>query len=540
MTKETPRELSLDEIEQIIQDFGQAALRVRKAGYDAVEVLSGTGYLISQFLSEVTNKRTDEYGGSFDNRMRFGLDVMRTIKKETGDDYPLVVRINGNEYMPGGLGRRELQEYAKNLVEVGVKAICVNVGWHEARVPQIVAEVPRGVFAYLSRGIKEAVDVPVIASHRINDPDLAREMIGDGMCDMVAMGRPLIADPYLPEKARTGRDSEIVHCIACAQGCFDNLFKLKPVECLCNPRAGHERESQAEKAKEPKKVMVIGGGAAGMSAAAAAADLGHDVTICEKTDRLGGQLHLAGAPPGREEFVQFAKDLQGQLVTRGVKIVLNQQVDVALVEKERPDAVIIATGAVPMTLPIPGADQPHVVQAWDVLNGKVRTGKRVVIIGGGAVGTETALLLADKGTLSGDALKFLLVNKAESAEDLYELASRGTKEVVLLEMIARIGQDIGKSTRWPMLQDADRAGIEMRTAARALEITASSVRVETGSGEEEIAADTVVLAAGAEAYNPLQEALEERGIPVQVVGDARSPAKAFDAVHQGFAAGRSI
>jgi 2,4-dienoyl-CoA reductase (NADPH2) len=540
MTKETPRELSIEEIERIIGDFAQAALRVRKAGYDAVEVLSGTGYLISQFLSEVTNKRTDAYGGSFDNRMRFGLDVMRAIKKETGDDFPLVVRINGNEYMPGGLGRKELQQYAKRLVEVGVNAICVNVGWHEARVPQIVAEVPRGVFAYLSRGIKEAVDVPVIASHRINDPDLAREMIGDGMCDMVAMGRPLIADPYLPDKARTGRENEIVHCIACAQGCFDNLFKLKPVECLCNPRAGHERESRAEKAKEPKKVMVIGGGAAGMSAAAASADLGHTVTIYEKADRLGGQLHLAGAPPGREEFLQFAMDLQGQLVARGVKIVLNQHVDVSLVEEEKPDAVIIATGAVPIKLPIPGADLPHVVQAWDVLEGKVRTGKRVVIIGGGAVGTETALLLADKGTLSGDALKFLLLNNAEAAEDLFELASRGTKEVVLLEMIARIGQDIGKSTRWPMLQDADRAGIEMRTATRALEISASSVKVETGSGEEEIAADTVVLAAGSEGYNPLQEALEKRGIPVQVVGDARSPAKAFDAVHQGFAAGRNI
>jgi len=540
MTKETPRELSLEEIEQIIQYFAQAALRVKKAGYDAVEVLSGTGYLISQFLSEVTNRRTDAYGGSFDHRMRFGLDVMRAIKEATGDEFPLVVRINGNEYMPGGLGRKELQQYARRLVEAGVNAICVNVGWHEARVPQIVAEVPRGVFAYLSRGIKEAVDVPVIASHRINDPDLAREMIGDGMCDMVAMGRPLIADPYLPEKARTGREREIVHCIACGQGCFDNLFQLKPVECLCNPRAGHERETRAERAKEPKKVMVIGGGAAGMSAAAAAADLGHEVTIYDRADRLGGQLHLAGAPPGREEFVQLLRDLQAQLSVRGVRIVLNREVDVSLVEKEKPDTVILATGAVPIRPPIPGADLPHVVQAWDVLAGKVRTGKRVVIIGGGAVGTETALLLADKGTLSGDALKFLLLNRAEAPEDLYELASRGTKEVVLLEMIDRIGQDIGKSTRWPMLQDADRAGIQMRTATRALEITESSLKLDTGSGVEEIPADTVVLAAGAKAYNPLQEVLEKKGIALRVVGDARGPAKAFDAVHQGFAAGRSI
>ncbi len=540
MTKETPRELSAEEIRKIIDDFGRAALRVKKAGYDGVEVLSATGYLISQFLSQVTNKRTDEYGGSFGNRMRFGLDVMRAIKKATGDDFPLIVRINGNEYMPGGLGRRELQEYAGNLVSVGVDAICVNVGWHEARVPQIVAEVPRGAFAYLARGIKEAVDVPVIASHRINDPALARELIGDGVCDMVAMGRPLIADPALPEKARTGRESEIVHCIACAQGCFDHLFELKPVECLCNPRAGHEKETEAVKTKEPKKVMVIGGGAAGMSAAAAAADLGHEVTIYEKSDRLGGQLHLAGAPPGREEFVQLARDLQSQLVARGVKIVLNRQVEVSVVEQEAPDAVILATGAVPVTLPIPGVELPHVVQAWDVLEGKVHTGRRVVIIGGGAVGMETALLLADKGTLSGDALKFLLLNRAEAPEDLYELASRGTKEVVLLEMIARIGKDIGKSTRWPMLQDAGRAGIEMRTAARALEITESSVKIETGDGVEEVPADTVVLAAGAKAYNPLQETLEKKGFSVQVVGDAMTPAKAFDAVHQGFAAGRSV
>ena len=540
MTKETPRELSLDEIKQIIESFGRAALRVKKAGYDAVEVLSATGYLISQFLSQVTNKRADEYGGSFENRMRFGLEVMQAIKRQTGKDFPLVVRINGNEYMPGGLGRKELQEYARRLVAVGADAICVNVGWHEARVPQIVAEVPRGVFAYLSRGIKEAVDVPVIASHRINDPELAREMIGDGMCDMVAMGRPLIADPYLPEKARTGRENEIVHCIACGQGCFDHLFELKPVECLCNPRAGRERETEAKKAKAPKKVMVIGGGAAGMSAATAARDLGHDVSIYDKADRLGGQLHLAGAPPGREEFIQLARDLQNQLVARGVKIMLNQPVDESLVEKEKPQAVIIATGAVPITLPIPGADLPNVVQAWDVLEGKVRTGRRVVVIGGGAVGMETALLLADKGTLSGDALKFLLLNGAEAAEDLYELASRGTKEVVILEMIEKVGKDIGRSTRWPMMQDAERAGIQMRIATRALEITESSVKVETGGKVEEIPADTVVLAAGAQAFNPLQETLEKRRIPVQVVGDARTPAKAFDAIHQGFAAGRNV
>ncbi|MEW6441287.1 MAG: FAD-dependent oxidoreductase [bacterium] len=540
MTRETPRELTADEIRGIIESFARAALRVKKAGYDAVEVLSGTGYLISQFLSEVTNKRADEYGGSFENRMRFGLDVMRAIKRETGADFPLVVRINGNEFMPGGLGRKELVQYAKRLVEVGVDALCVNVAWHEAKVPQIVAGVPRGVFAYLSRGIREAVSVPVIASHRINDPDLAREMIGDGMCDMVAMGRALIADPFLPEKARTGREREILHCVACGQGCFDNLFLLKPVECLCNPRAGRERETEVTKTAAPRKIMVVGGGPAGMSAAAAAAELGHEVTLYERSDRLGGQLLLAGAPPGREEFLQLARDLQAQLAARGVRIVLNCAVDARLLEAEKPEAVVLATGAEPVKPAIPGADLPHVVQAWDVLLGAARTGKRVVIVGGGAVGLETALLLADKGTLSGDALKFLLVNRAESPEDLYELASRGTKEITLLEMVDRVGGDIGRSTRWPMLQDAQRSGIRMMTAAKALEITGTGIRVEGGAGTMEIPADTIVLAVGVRPRQTLKGILEGKGIPFRMVGDALSPAKAFDAIHQGFAAGRKV
>ena len=303
MTRETPRALEIDEIRQIIDNFAQAALRVKKAGFDAVEVLQGTGYLISEFLSPLTNQREDEYGGSFENRIRFGIEVMQAIRKAVNDDFPMIVRMNGNDFMPDGQGRGELREYARALVEkAGVDALCINVGWHEARVPQITTAVPRGAFAYLSRGIREMVDVPVIASHRINDPDTARELIADGMCDMVAMGRSLIADPYLPEKAKEGRENEIIHCVACAQGCFDNLFKLKPIECLCNPTAGYEQERKIEKAAVPKKVLVIGGGAAGMNAAIAAADRGHAVTLYEKDDFLGGQLYLAAAPPGRAEF----------------------------------------------------------------------------------------------------------------------------------------------------------------------------------------------------------------------------------------------
>jgi len=541
LTKETPRELSIEEIKGIIESFAQAAGRVKAAGFDAVEVLSGTGYLISEFLSPLTNKREDEYGGSFENRIRFGIEIMQAIKKTVGEDYPLIVRMNGNDFMAGGQGREELREYAKALVsEGGVDALCINVGWHEARVPQITTSVPRGAFAYLSRGIKEVVDVPVIASHRINDPETAREMIADSMCDMVAMGRSLIADPDFPEKCRTGREKEIIHCVACAQGCFDNLFKLKHVECLCNPLAGHECEISCETAETPKKIMVIGGGAAGMNAAIAAADRGHDVSLYEKGDHLGGQLYLAAAPPGREEFAELARDLENQVAIRNIRVCLDTAVDEALIDQEKPDHIILATGAVPMAPPIPGIELPHVVQSWDVLSGKSYTGRNVVVVGGGAVGVETALFLAEKGTLSAETLKFLFVNQAEDPDVLYEMATKGTKQVTVLEMMEKIGKDFGKTTRWGMLQDVSRYGIQSRVAAKALEITEKGIKIEAENGAEEIPADTVVLSVGARSDNDLEQLIESKGIACTVAGDAENVGMAFDAVHQGFRAGTSV
>ncbi|MCW8894122.1 MAG: NAD(P)/FAD-dependent oxidoreductase, partial [Deltaproteobacteria bacterium] len=431
MTGETPRELETDEISATIQRFADAARRVKAAGFDAVEILAGTGYLISEFLSPLTNQRQDNYGGSLENRMRFGLEVVQAVKAITGTDFPLVVRINGNDFMPDGIGRDDLKTFAVHLVEAGADALCINVGWHEAQIPQIVTKVPRGVFAYLAKDIRGQVKVPVIASHRINDPDVARQLIGDGFCDMVAMGRALIADPQLPNKAREHQEQKIVHCVACAQGCFDNLFKMKAVECLCNPRAGKEAATTPKMTDNPCKLMVVGGGAAGMSAAIATAEQGHTVTLYEQGMQLGGQLHLAGAPPGREEFSALAIDLQQQLADQGVRVVLNTSVDAQLLEEKNPEALILATGGAPILPNIPGADLPHVVQSWDILARKAHAGQRIAIIGGGAVGIETALFLAEQGTLSGDELKFLLVHRAEPAEELYRLATRGNKQVIL-------------------------------------------------------------------------------------------------------------
>ena len=401
LTRETPEELGVQEIQDIVRRFGEAAGRVQKAGFDLVEILAGTGYLISEFLSPLTNKRTDQYGGSLENRMRFGLEIIHEVKSRLGHAYPVLVRLNGNDFMEGGIGPEDLLAFAVALEQAGVDALCVNVGWHEAQVPQIVSKVPRGVFAYLARDMKKRVLIPVIASHRINDPKVARLLISENFCDMVAIGRALITDPWFPEKARTGRENEIVHCVACGQGCFDNLFKMKSVECLCNPRAGHEHELRPAKTKVPKKVLVVGGGVAGMSAAIAAAEQGHKVSLYEKGLHLGGQLHLAGAAPGRGEFLVFGEDLARQLALHDIRVLLNSPVDKKTLASECPDYLILATGGEPITPSIPGVDRENVVQAWDVLADTVVTGSKVVIIGGGAVGIETALLLAEQGTLSG-------------------------------------------------------------------------------------------------------------------------------------------
>ena len=540
MTKETPKEMTANEIKTTINSFAQAALRVKKAGFDAVEVLSGTGYLISEFLSPLTNQRTDNYGGSFENRMRFGLEVVEAVRDALEEDFPLIVRMNGNDFMPGGNSRLELQEYAKALSDGPVDALCINVGWHEARVPQIVTCVPRGAFSYLARGIKEKVNIPVIASHRINDPKTARQMLDDGMCDMVAMGRSLIADPMLPEKTRLGKENEIMHCIACAQGCFDNLFKLKHVECLCNPLAGYEGTEPVKKVRSPKKILVAGAGAAGMTAALTAHSRGHNVTIYESNTRPGGQLYLAAAPPGRQEFTQLAHDLETQIAVNKIPIVLRTKVTGDLIKKENPDTVILATGATPLVPPIPGIDLPHVVESWDVLQDKVFTGKKIAIIGGGAVGVETALFLAEKGTLSAEAVKFLLVNRAQNPETLFEMATRGTKQITLIEMLEKMGQDIGKSTKWGMMQDLGRYNVKTMTNSKVIKITPKGLNIKQDGNIHKIEADTVVVAAGSVSNNPLESVLEKMDVEYRVVGDAKQVATAFDAVHQGYKTGLEI
>lgn len=536
-TKEVPRELSISEVEKTIKNYGKAARRAKDAGFDGVEVLAATGYLISQFLSSVTNKRRDRYGGDFGERMRFGLEIAGEVKKNVGPDFPVIFRVAGNEFVPGGNTNKEARIFSQELQKVGVDAINVTGGWHETRVPQITMSVPCGAFVYLAQGIKEAVSIPVIACNRINNPILAEQILRDGRADLVGMARPLIADPELPNKARVGRFDDIRSCIACNQGCFDRVFPLKPVTCLQNPRAGREGEFPIKPTEESKRVMVVGGGPAGMETAYISALRGHQVSLYEKGDRLGGQLYLCSIPPGREEFINVIRNLVSQLGKLGVNIELNKEVSPEFVEEVNPDIVVVATGASPIVPEIPGIDGQNVVGAWDLLYGKADVGDRVVIVGGGAVGCETALFLAKKGTIDGDTLQFLVSSRAEDWETLDSLTNKGRKKVTIVEMLPMLGQDIGLSTRWTIMQELRRLGVEMFKNAPVKGILLDGVVFERDNKEEKVDADSVVIAVGSRSEDDLYEKLKDKGRDVCLIGDAKEPRKVLEAIHEGFEVG---
>lgn len=557
LTKEVPHELTVPEIKELVQKFAQAAKRTQEAGFDAVEVLAGTGYLISEFLSPVTNKRTDEYGGELENRMRFALEVFSAIREAVGPDFPIIARIAGNDFVPGGHTNKEARAFAQALEKVGVDAINVTGGWHETVIPQITMNVPPATFRYLARGIKQAVSIPVFASNRITSPDLAREILASGDADMVCLGRHIIADPLLPLKAQGIVNLPIRPCVGCNQACLDHVFNGKPVSCLVNAEAGLEADlvargkklvnsgyefNSSEPKSSTKKVLVIGGGAAGLEFARVASSLGHEVTVWEKSEKLGGQLNLAAAPPDRQDFNRFTDYLVEACQALGVKLHTNQEGNtdniLEAIKQEGYTDVVLATGALPMNPPFPVEDGATVTQAWEVLSGK-ETGNQVVIVGGGSVGVETALYLASQGTIDAETLRFLLVHQAESTETIAQLLFQGKKKVTIVEMAKGVGRDLGSSTRWAMLADLKRHQVKVLTNTVVKAIQKDGVLVEGPEGESKLPADTVVTAIGSVANQALLKTLQENlpvGVNLHTVGDALKPAKVFDAVHSAYKA----
>ncbi len=540
LTGETPRALELEEIPGIQDLFALAAVRAKESGFDSVEILGSAGYLISQFLSPLTNLREDEYGGSFENRMRFGIEVAEKVRKAVGPDYPVLMRIAGNDFMEGGNTNREAKIFAGRLEKAGIDLFNVTGGWHETRIPQLTMSVPRQAYIYLAKGVRSAVSVPVLASNRINDPRIGEEIVGKGDADLVTMARALITDPNLPNKARRGKTELIYHCVACNQGCFDNIFKGKAAACLVNPLAGKEGEFPIVSAPKQKKILIVGGGAAGMKAACTAAERGHKVTLLEKRDKLGGQLLLNRLIPGREELVCAATDLENNLNALDVEILMGKEADISLIKEIAPDAVVIATGARPIEPDIPGIKNPNVFQAWDILDGKRPAGHKVVVLGGNAVGLETALHLAFQGTLSPEVLHFLMINRAESIETLAELLNKGDMDVTVVEMTKKAGEDISASTRWTIMAELKRLGVPVMTLTKAVGITPEGLEVEREDGAGLLPADSIVVAAGSMPDNPLADELEGVVPEIHVIGDAKQARNALEAIKEGLLVGLKI
>jgi 2,4-dienoyl-CoA reductase (NADPH2) len=531
---EMPRELTIPEIKLIQRNIANTVKRAREAGIDIVELNVCSGYLIREFLSPITNKRTDEYGGSIENRMRFLLELIAQIQSTVGKDYPLMVRLSASEFLPGGNTLNETRIVAQALEKAGLHAISVVGGGHETMVPLSPMAVPRGAFVYLAQGIKEVVQIPIIASARINNPIMAENILRDGRADFIAIARAIMADPDFPNKAQEGKLDEIRPCIACNQGCFDLVFEWVPVTCMMNPRVGWEKERHITPASQKKKVMVIGGGPAGLEAAQVLAQRGHTVSLYEKQDQLGGQVNLSAIPPTREEFVNIPRYFGHQLNKLGVKVTLGREVDAQLINQEKPDAVIVATGAEPLIPDIPGIRGENVITAWDALQDKKPVGKNVVVLGGGSVGCETAIYLAKKGAIDAETSVFLASYAACDPKTALALTTKGTRNVTIIEMLPRIGQDFGKGNRWVFMGDIKRMGIKTITKAEVKEITPEGVKVKIGDQEQLIPADTVVLAVGAQPNNRLYNEIKDKVPETYLIGDAQKPRKTLDAIHEGF------
>jgi 2,4-dienoyl-CoA reductase (NADPH2) len=532
--------MSLEDIARTKQAYADAALRAKQSGFDMVELLASAGYLICQFLSPRINQRSDEYGGGLENRMRFGLEVVRTVREAVGPAFCLGVRVAGNDFVPGSHTNRETTQFAAACVQAGADLINVTGGWHETKVPQLTGELPGAGFSYLARGVKHAVPAPVALSNRINLPDAAEEVLARGDADLICLARPLIADPDWPLKAASGRPELIRPCIACNQGCFDSLFQGGAVGCSVNPGAGLEYLPENAPASPKRRILVVGGGPAGCSAALSATRRGHEVSLWEAGPRLGGQPQWYGVPLGKPDFALLGPHFEAALDEAGVNVSLNRRADALTVQQFAPDRVILATGARPAPPAIPGADLDHVCSAWQILQKERRALKNVLVVGGGAVGVETAIHLARSGALSPEQVHFMTLFGSETPETINDLIAKSGRSITLVEMLPKLGRDIGRSTRWIAFMLLKRYGIQTMTNTRVLAIEPGQVLLQSRGEPKSIKADSVVMAAGARPENSLHPELIKYNIEVERVGDAMAVADLGAAIHSGHDLGGEI
>ncbi|MDS0524281.1 FAD-dependent oxidoreductase [Clostridium sp. SHJSY1] len=508
---EVPKELTTEQVKEMVSKYGDTALRAKKCGFDGVEIHGGHGYLITQFLSPFSNKRVDEYGGSFLNRARFALEIIRDIRTKCGEDFIVGMRISADEMVEGGLTIEDNKALVPYFEEAGVDLINVSVGNYLSIDLNVAPSyVSHGWFADMAKEIKEICNIPVIAVSRINNPILANSIIKSGKADFTAMGRASLADQDMPNKAKEGKFEEIRRCIGCNHGCLGSLFKDQDVKCVLNPTLGNELSSEIEPAKVVKKVAVIGAGPAGLEAAMSAKKAGHYVTVYEKDSHAGGQFYLAAIPPCKGEITDFIVWQTNQCKKLNIPIKYNTEATVELMKKEKVDAIILATGAAPFKPPIKGIENNNVVLANDVLAGKVFPGANCVVIGGGQVGAETANYLGQQ-----------------------------LRNITVLEMGDKIAPEEAIGPRWQLLKGLENRKVSLCTSVKVTEITENSVKAE-GKTQMEFPADTVVIATGSRPVNALKDKFSNAGFEVKVIGDANKVGLVMDATTEGFNVGRAI
>ncbi len=536
-TREPAREITPEEIRQVQRDWAAGARRAKQAGFDVVEIIGSAGYLISQFLSPLRNKRTDEYGGTWENRTRFARELVAAVREAVGPDYPISMRVSGNDFVPGSNTGAEAVGFCRIMEQCGVDMLNVTGGWHESVVPQITGDLPAGGFAYLAAAVREAVGIPVAASNRIGDPVLAEKLLATGAADLVSVGRHMIADPDWAEKARLGRWDEIRYCVACNQGCLAKTFFGKPIECLVNGMAGREYKAADRPCEAPKRILVVGAGPAGSEFAIEAARRGHSVELWEEEREIGGQLHLVAAPPGKQEFKKLIDYYRTMLEKRGVTVRLGRTADSQSVVTGNFDAVVVATGMCPNVIELPGDGSVPVVSAYDVLRDEAIPGRHVVVIGGGSVGCETAQYLARDAGASPGQIAFLLEHQAETTEKIQSLINHSRRTISIVD-IDKVGSGFDPGTGWPVMRDLRRLGVRQYPFSRILDIEDGvlhlSVADSDEGGERRIAipCDTIVLSVGASPNDALYRELAQQGVTVHALGDTYRVGKVIDAVRQ--------
>ncbi|AEG59760.1 NAD(P)/FAD-dependent oxidoreductase [Desulforamulus ruminis] len=506
--KEVPRELTTEEVYQLIEKFGDAALRAKRAGYDAVEIHAGHGYLVTQFMSSYSNRRMDEFGGSLHGRMNFAVKIIENVKTKTGNDFPVIFRMSGEERVPGGRTIEESRAAARILEEAGADAIHVSTGVY-ASMPWIVApaSVAPGYNVNAAAEIKKSVDIPVLAVGRINDPYLAEDIIRTGKADLISLGRQSIADPEFPNKVAAGLIDEISPCIACMQRCQGERVDAEDtgISCLVNPFTGKEGTLKIEKTQAPKKIMIIGAGPGGLEAAWIAAQRGHKVTVFEKQASPGGQYRTGAIPPFKHDIARAIKYFVQMGKKFGVEYRFGTEVTAEMVAKEKPDVAIIATGSQPVVPKIEGIDGPRIVQAVDVLEGKVYPGEKVLIIGGGLVGVETADFLGER-----------------------------QHKVTLVDMLPQIAAGENPSTKYFLFERLKNYGVTLLTDIKVKSFLEDGILYEKDHQEHKLEGfDSIVLAMGVKAYNPLEEKIKGLVPQVFVIGDAVKARKALEAIAEG-------